>query len=104
MNQTAGNRPAVLCLFCGLLTPVPETRVADDPRISQDFERLVLRRQGNPVKMNRQATCEDGQVQIDPGERSQAERDSQKIQLFHKAKYMTELGFPNLDRPALLTL
>jgi hypothetical protein len=36
MNQTAGrkNRRAVVCLFCGLLTPVPETRLADDPRVS----------------------------------------------------------------------
>jgi len=36
VNQTAGpkNRRTVVCLFCGLLTPVPETRLADDPRIS----------------------------------------------------------------------
>jgi hypothetical protein len=36
MNQTAGpkNRRAVVCLFCGLLTPVPENRLADDPRVS----------------------------------------------------------------------
>ena len=31
MNQTADpkNRKAVVCLFCGLLTLVPESRVAD---------------------------------------------------------------------------
>ena len=44
------------------------------------------------MEMNRETCREDGEVQIDPGERSQAERDSQKIQLFHKAKYRTELG------------
>jgi hypothetical protein len=36
MNQTADpkNRPVVVCLFCGLLTPVPENRFANNPRIS----------------------------------------------------------------------
>ncbi len=36
MNQTTDrrHRRAVVCLFCGLLTPVPEDRYADDPRIS----------------------------------------------------------------------
>jgi transcription elongation factor Elf1 len=36
MNQTAGrkNKKAVVCLFCGLLTPVPENRLADDARVS----------------------------------------------------------------------
>jgi hypothetical protein len=31
VNQTADlkNRKAVVCLFCGLLTPVPENRLAD---------------------------------------------------------------------------
>jgi len=35
MNQTAdqNKRRAVLCLFCGLHTPAPETRSANDPRI-----------------------------------------------------------------------
>ena len=36
MNQIAGrkNRQAVVCLFCGLLTPVPDNRLAHDPRLS----------------------------------------------------------------------
>ena len=36
MNQTSDpkNRRAVVCIFCGLLTPVPENRVADEPRLS----------------------------------------------------------------------
>jgi hypothetical protein len=36
MNQTAGrkNRRAVVCLFCGLLTPVSQNRFADAPRVS----------------------------------------------------------------------
>jgi hypothetical protein len=34
MNQTAGNRRAVVCLFCGLLTPAPKNRCADNPRVS----------------------------------------------------------------------
>lgn len=35
MNQTAGrkNRRSVVCLFCGLLTPVLENRFADEPRV-----------------------------------------------------------------------
>jgi hypothetical protein len=36
VNQTADpkNRRVVVCLFCGLLTPVPENRLADAPRLS----------------------------------------------------------------------
>jgi hypothetical protein len=34
MNQTAGNRREVVCLFCGLLTPIPESRFADAPRVA----------------------------------------------------------------------
>ncbi len=83
---------------------IESAREANDPGIAQDFERLVLRGEGDPVKMNGQTGSEDGQIQVDPGERSQAERHSQKIQLFHNAKYMTELGFPNLDRAGLSTL
>lgn len=36
MNQTVGrkNCRAIVCLFCGLLTPVPDNRFADNPRVS----------------------------------------------------------------------
>jgi hypothetical protein len=35
------------------------------------------------MKVNGETSREDGEVQIDPGERSEAERDSQKIKSFH---------------------
>ena len=47
----------------------------DDPRVTEDLKRLVLRRQGNPVKMDSQAGGENRQVKIDPGKRGETERD-----------------------------
>jgi hypothetical protein len=51
-----------------------------------------LWRERDPVKMNGEASRENGEVQINPGERSQAEPNSQKIKLFHSGKYMTKSG------------
>ena len=55
----------------------------DDPGIAEDFERLVLWRQRDPVKMNGEPGDKNGQVKIDAGERSETERDGEQIELFH---------------------
>ena len=35
---------------------IENTGDADDPRIAEDFERLILRRESNPVKMDCEAS------------------------------------------------
>ena len=56
----------------------------DDPRITKDLKRLVLRRQGDPVKMNSQAGGENCQVKVDPRKRGETERDGKQIQSLHE--------------------
>src|SRR4029077_18356778 len=55
----------------------------DDPRVTEDLKRLVLRRQGNPVKMDSQAGGENRQVKIDPRKCGETERDGEQIQSLH---------------------
>ncbi len=55
----------------------------DDPRVTEDLERLVLRRKRDPVKVNCEAGDENCQVKINPGERGKTERDREKIESFH---------------------
>jgi hypothetical protein len=56
----------------------------DDPRITKDLKRLVLRRQGDPVKMNSQTGGENCQVKVDPRKRGETERDGKQIQSLHQ--------------------
>src|SRR5471030_3135303 len=60
------------------LEEIENARDRDDPRMAQDFERMIVRRQDDPVLIDREAGYEDGEVKIDPGETSQAERHAQK--------------------------
>src|SRR5438552_2309806 len=55
----------------------------DDPRVTEHFERLILRRQSDPVKMDCKSSNENREVKIDAGERSETEGDSEQVQLFH---------------------
>jgi hypothetical protein len=55
----------------------------DDPRVTEHLKRLVLRRQGDPVKMDSQAGCENCQVKVDPCKRGETERDGKQIQSLH---------------------
>ena len=52
---------------------IENTCNADDPRVREDFERLILRRESDPVEMNGEPGGKNGEVKIDPRERSQAE-------------------------------
>ena len=56
----------------------------NDPRITEDLERLVLRRERDPVKVNREPSGKNRQVKIDPGERGKTETDRKKIKPFHE--------------------
>ena len=62
---------------------IENARDRDDPGMAEDFERLIVRREDDPVQVYRQAGDEDGEVKIDPGETGQAERHAQKVESFH---------------------
>ena len=62
---------------------IENARDRNDPRISEHFERLIGRRERDPVEMNGEASGENRQIKVDAGEASKAERDRKKIQLFH---------------------
>ena len=52
--------------------------------VAQDFERLILRREIDPVKMNCEAGGKNGEVKVDAGERGEPERDTEKVQSCHR--------------------
>ncbi len=56
---------------------------ADDPWVSKDLERLILRRQSDPMEMDGEPGHEDRELEIAPRQCSKTERDSEDIELFH---------------------
>src|SRR5262249_60542798 len=56
----------------------------DDPRVTKDPERLVLRRQRDPMKMNCQTSDENCQIKIDAGERGKPESHGNKVESLHE--------------------
>ena len=62
---------------------IENTSERDDPRLAEDFERLVIRRKDNPMLIDCETGDKDSQVKIDPGETGQAERNAQKVESFH---------------------
>src|SRR5256886_12751414 len=62
---------------------VEDTGNGDDPRLPEDFERLVIRRERDPMEMNGEARGENREVKIDPGEAGEPERDAQEIESIH---------------------
>ena len=55
----------------------------DDPGVAEDFERLEIRGEDDPVLMDGEAGDENGQVKIEAGETGEAERDAQQAKSFH---------------------
>ena len=53
-------------------------------RVAQDFERLIGRRERDPVEMDGQSGDENREIEVDAGQASQAERDGEEIELFHE--------------------
>ena len=51
----------------------------DDPWIAEHFERLILRRKRDPVKMDCQAGGKNGEVKINAGERGETESDAEDV-------------------------
>ena len=56
---------------------------ADDPWVAEDLEGLILRRERDPMKMDRKSSGKNCQVKINAGECSQTERDAEDIQSVH---------------------
>jgi hypothetical protein len=56
-----------------------------DPRLAEDFERLITGRECDPVLMNREAGDEDSQIQIDASEAGKPERHAHEIESVHGA-------------------
>src|SRR6266478_8291915 len=51
--------------------------------ITQDLERLVGGRKGDPMKMNGQAGYKNREIKIDPRQTSEAKRNAEKIEPLH---------------------
>ena len=65
------------------LQEIEDARDRDDGRMAEHFERLILRRERDPMLVNRQTGDENGEVKIDPGEAGETERNPEKVELFH---------------------
>ena len=63
---------------CEKFEQIENTGDADNPRIAENFERLLLRREIDPVKMNGQPGDENCEIKIDPGKRSETERNAEQ--------------------------
>ena len=66
---------------------IENTGDADDPLVAEDFERLILRRESDPVKMDCKARGKNSQVKINPCERGETERNAEDVQSFHGEIY-----------------
>ena len=59
------------------------SRNDNDGWLAKNAQRLVLRRQNNPMEVNSEAGREDGQVKVEARQTSKSERDTQEIKPFH---------------------
>ena len=64
---------------------VEDTGNGDNPRLAEDFERLVIRRERDPMEMNGEARGENREIKIDPGEAGEPERHAQEVESIHGA-------------------
>src|SRR5713226_5457761 len=62
---------------------IKNTRDGHDHGIAQCFERLIGRRERDPVEMDGEAGDENGEVKINASETSQAESDAEEMKFFH---------------------
>ena len=65
------------------LQEIEHARNGDDDRITQYFERLIRRRERDPMEMNGEAGGENGEVKINSGEAGQAKGNAEKVEFFH---------------------
>ena len=55
----------------------------NDCRVAEDLERLIGRRERDPVEMDGQSSDENREIKVDPGQASQTERDRKEVKLLH---------------------
>ena len=61
------------------LQKIQNTGNRDDPGISEGLQRLVLRRESDPVKMDGQPGNENREIKVDASQAGQAECNRKKI-------------------------
>ena len=64
----------------------------DDGRMPERFERLVLRRERDPMLVHGQAGDEDREVKIDSREGGEPERHPEEVELFHGGNMRSTAG------------
>src|SRR5260370_40089330 len=62
---------------------IKNARDGDDHGIAQRFERLISRREGDPVEMDGEAGNKDGEVKIKAGQGGKSEGDTEEVKFFH---------------------
>lgn len=71
-------------LVCEEFKEIENAGDADNPRVAENFERLILRREGYPMKMNCKPGGKNGEVKIDASQSREAEGNREEIQSFHE--------------------
>src|SRR4029077_891747 len=66
--------------ICEEFEEIENTSDRDDPRVTEDLERLVLWRQSDPVKMDCKSGDKNGQVKIDTRKRRETESHGEEIE------------------------
>ena len=74
------------------LEEIENTGDGDYPRVREDFERLILWRQSDPVKMDCESGDKNCQIKIDAGQRGETERDGEQVKLFHARNICVNLS------------
>ena len=74
------------------LEEIENTGDGDYPRVREDFERLILWRESNPVKMDCESGDKNCQIKIDAGQRGETERDGEQVKLFHARNICVNLS------------
>src|SRR5262249_30716326 len=79
---------------------IENTGDGDYPRVREDFERLILWRKSDPVKMDCESGDKDCQIKIDAGQRGETERNGQQVKLFHARNICAK---PPMSRAGFIT-
>ena len=74
------------------LEEIENTGDGDYPRVPEDFERLILWRESDPVKMDCESGDKNCQIKIDAGQRGETERDGEQVKLFHARNICVNLS------------
>src|SRR6266508_7002910 len=65
------------------LEKIEDAGDCNDCRVAEDLERLIGRRERDPVEMDSQSSDENREIKVDAGQASQTERDHKEVKLLH---------------------